>query len=128
MNLKHDGLGKKGTFFRSKVLILDTIFTPTVRDGALCGLLYEPREASSPSRGKGSTFISLLFLLRPRDTTSDGLAPRIELAISSSAFKRCINLILLRSQKKKKKKWHGTTKQIKAMYIPRFAYQSWLLF
>ena len=75
------------------VLIEDTIFTPTVRDrtATLCGLLNVPREASSPFRGKGSTFISQLFLLRPRDTTSDGLAPRIELAISSSAFKRCTN-------------------------------------
>ena len=109
MNLKHDGLGKKSTFFRTKVLILDTIFAPTVRDGALGGLLYEPREASSPSRGKGSTFISLLFLLRRRDTTSDGLAPRIELAISSSAFKCYTNWANPAAQSKKeeeKKAWY----------------------
>ena len=96
---------------RTKVLVEDTIFTPTFRDGTatLCRLLYVPHEASSPLRGKGSTFISQLFLLRPRDTTSDGLAPRIELAISSSAFKRCTNWANPAAQLKKeeegKKAW-----------------------
>lgn len=90
-DLAKKALSLNANEFRTK--IEDPIFAPTVRDGTatLCGLLYKPGEASSTSRGKGSTFISQLFLLRTRDITSDGLAPRIELAISSSAFKRCTN-------------------------------------